>query len=479
MPIDTSIYNALLQKPKTVQEYDNEAQQAQSNRLTLQMTQAKMGEYQRGIAQENALADAYKNSIGADGAVDRNKLYTTVASSGLGAKLPGIQKGFADTDKAQGEIAKQKVELLDAKLKQSRAMLDSVTTPEQYLAWHEANHKDPILGPELASRGITAEQARASIIQGTSTPEGFRTMLQKSALGIEEYTKQNKPSVHVQNLGGTSQVVSTPGMGGAPTVLSNAPITQSADSKATDMRVQSEGRLNRAQSDRQFTEKQKAEEGVAGDTSEGMVDLIGSGKMAPPTGYALRNPQILKMMERVAQKYPEFDATEYAGKTKAMRDFTTGKQGDSIRSFAVANDHLGQLGNLVDALNNGNTPLINKYGNIIAQQTGSVAPTNFDAAKGIVAKEVLKSIVAGGGGVEERQELAHLLDNAKTTKQLKGVIETYQHLMVAQKEGLTRQYEVSTGRKDAATRFDYSKKDAGTPASADAKPSLNDIFGGR
>jgi len=166
-------------------------------------------------------------------------------------------------------------------------------------------------------------------------------------------------------------------------------------------------------------------------------------------------------MERVAVKYPDFDATEYEGKKQAMRNFATGRQGDSIRSFAVASDHLKQLDSLVDALNNKDIPLINKYSNLIAQNTGSAAPTNFDAAKGIVAKEVLKSIVAGGGGVEERQELSHLLSNAKTGPQLKGVIQTYLHLMEAQKDGLERQYEVSTGRKDAKTRFDYGKK-AGT-----------------
>jgi hypothetical protein len=207
----------------------------------------------------------------------------------------------------------------------------------------------------------------------------------------------------------------------------------------------------------QFDKEQAV--GTGPDASEAMIDAIGMGKMAPPSGYALRNPKMLQMMERVAQKYPEFDATEYDGKKRAMRDFTTGRQGDSIRSFAVATDHLTQLKGLIGALDNKDIPLVNKYANIIAQQTGSTAPTNFDAAKGIVAKEVLKSIVAGGGGVEERQELAHLLDNAKTTKQLNGVVDTYLHLMGAQKQGLERQYELSTGRKDAATRFNY-KSDA-------------------
>ncbi|NHZ93630.1 hypothetical protein F2P45_32220 [Massilia sp. CCM 8733] len=247
-------------------------------------------------------------------------------------------------------------------------------------------------------------------------------------------------------------------------------VNQSANSKADDRRAAA----SRAQSAGQFNarmafDKQQVE-GTGPDASDAMIDAIGTGKMAPPSGYALRNPKMLNMMERVAQKYPDFDATEYDGKKRAMRDFTTGKQGDSIRSFAVASDHLGQLKNLITELGNGNTPLVNKYSNIIAQQTGSAAPTNFDAAKGIVAKEVLKSIVAGGGGVEERQELAHLLDNAKTTKQLNGVVDTYLHLMAAQKSGLERQYELSTGRKDAKARFDYKSEAESGPAAPSAQP---------
>jgi hypothetical protein len=89
----------------------------------------------------------------------------------------------------------------------------------------------------------------------------------------------------------------------------------------------------------------------------------------------------------------------------------------------------------------------------VAAQTGSAAPTNFDAVKAIVAKEVVKAIVAGGGGVAEREELAHLLDNAKSPAQLKGVIGHILDLMDAQRAGLLDQYERTTGRKDGDTTF--------------------------
>jgi hypothetical protein len=41
-------------------------------------------------------AEAYKSSLNADGTVNRNNLYTSLAQRGLGAKLPTVQKGFAD-----------------------------------------------------------------------------------------------------------------------------------------------------------------------------------------------------------------------------------------------------------------------------------------------------------------------------------------------------------------------------------------------
>ncbi|CUI03872.1 hypothetical protein BN2497_2521 [Janthinobacterium sp. CG23_2] len=277
----------------------------------------------------------------------------------------------------------------------------------------------------------------------------------QNLVGMDQYTGQVKSSIGKQQ----------------------TPDSMADDRRAAAIRAQSASQFGQ----RLSFDKQQVE-GTGPDASEAMVDAIGTGKMSPPSGYALRNPKMLQMMERVAQKYPDFDATEYDGRKRATRDFATGKQGDSIRSFAVASDHLGQLKGLITALDNGNTPLVNKYSNIIAQQTGSAAPTNFDAAKGIVAKEVLKSIVAGGGGVEERQELVNLLDNAKTTKQLNGVVDTYLHLMAAQKSGLERQYELSTGRKDAATRFNYKADASGghggaqQPAAAGSKSiSLSDI----
>ena len=68
-------------------------------------------------------------------------------------------------------------------------------------------------------------------------------------------------------------------------------------------------------------------------------------------------------------------------------------------AFGSAVKHLETLGGLIDALKNKDTIQLNRLNNLW-RQTGQTAVTNFDAAKGIVAKEIMKSIVTGGGGVK-------------------------------------------------------------------------------
>lgn len=148
--IDTGIYNNLLRRPKSVAEYDAEAMAGQQNKLALQMSQAKMSEYQRGIEQENALGQAYKDSTGTDGKIDRNKLFTSVAQSGQGSKLPGIQKGFSDQDKADLEAGKAK---LEAGLKQYEAMAQIMSGVRDQASYDAARQQAmQVMGPEAAAR---------------------------------------------------------------------------------------------------------------------------------------------------------------------------------------------------------------------------------------------------------------------------------------------------------------------------------------
>ena len=189
------------------------------------------------------------------------------------------------------------------------------------------------------------------------------------------------------------------------------------------------------------------------------LQAVIEGRAKFPSAMAIRrDPSMARLAEAVFRVDPDYDETRYATRQKAANDFTTGIQGKQLLAFSSAVKHLETLGGLVDAMANGDTVQLNRFSNLLQKQTGGVPVNNFEAAKGIVAKEIMKSIVTGGGGVEERQELNHLMDSAKSPEQLRGVINTYHELMNAQKENLLIQRDAAGLSR--STLPDYSKHSA-------------------
>jgi hypothetical protein len=144
---------------------------------------------------------------------------------------------------------------------------------------------------------------------------------------------------------------------------------------------------------------------------------------------------------------------DVGAKAKATKDFSTGIQGRQVTAFNTAIDHLATMDKLSDALQNGDVKLINSLGNVVARQTGQPAPTNFDAAKQIVTAEVIKAVVASGGGVTERQEAERNFAAANSPAQLKGLVQTYKKLLGGQLNSLGLQYESTTGKKDFESKL--------------------------
>ena len=99
-------------------------------------------------------------------------------------------------------------------------------------------------------------------------------------------------------------------------------------------------------------------------------------------------------------------------------------------------------------MKNGNVQGINKIYQTSGTWMGSSAPTNLDAAKQIVGAEIMKAIVANGGGQYEREEAANAVNNIKSPEQLTGYVDTMQKLLAGQLKSLEKQYQVTTTRND-------------------------------
>lgn len=188
--------------------------------------------------------------------------------------------------------------------------------------------------------------------------------------------------------------------------------------------------------------------------NQGMADMIAHYAAAPLTGYALRSAAGQQIMEDVRKINPQYNANLYPVIGKTMQAFSVGPQGTRLASINVAIQHLEVLGSLADALSSGDTRSVNAAKQAFEKQFGSPAPTNFDAIKNIVGQEVVKAVVAGGGGEAERQEAANAFNRVGSPAQLAGAIKSVEKLMAGQVVGLRQQYESLTAQAPGVTPFD-------------------------
>lgn len=236
------------------------------------------------------------------------------------------------------------------------------------------------------------------------------------------------------------------------------------------------------------TQSGTAEGGLSEDSVDQMAQrLLNGDKKSDVIGNFGRGAQgavdLRRIQNRMAElaKQQNIDPSKLqniqmdaAAEGKAIKDFTTGKQGNNVRSFNTALEHLDTLHEASQALNNGDIQLFNKIGNAWNSATGKAAPTNFEATKKIVADEIVKAIVGTGGGVTDREKAAETIQSANSPAKLNGAIEQYKELMAGQLKGLNQQYKASTSRDDFSERFltekskkyvsPESKKDSGGAA---------------
>lgn len=410
MPIDPSIalgYRGI-EVPNQLAQFGQVAQ-IQNAQQANQLNEMKMAEYERARREEEGIRNYLAGTPSATSPEARAGL--------LKFGKTGLEYGklLNEADKAAVDLGKTKAEATIKQTDVFRNLLGSVQTPAQAAQWVQAQYADPILGPVV--KQVPMEQAIAGI---PSDPKAFADWKNQNAIGMTEWAKRN---------------------------------TMTAAEKAVDARAR----------------ERLAAETAASELSPQTIDFVAetyrqTGQL-PPLGMGKAAVNMRqKVLDRAAQlamgtggtAKPAAEAAadvkaakaDTAAQASAIKDFSSGVSARRVTANNTAINHLGTMEKLADDLANNDTRVFNAAANAIGKQLGTAAPTNFDAARQLVASEVIKAVVANGGGVTERQEAAEQFARANSPAQLKGVINTYKELLGGQLASLGQQYETGTGRKD-------------------------------
>ena len=215
---------------QNVQQPNMLAHYAQMMAIQHAQNQNELAQYQMSTARRN---DEVQNSLlrdlraaGSDTAA-QEKAFIHAGKAMEWAKL---QEERAKAAHTTAQTDKLGVDILGEKIQQSRRMLDTVTTPEEYMAWHRANHADPVLGKYFASRGVTAESAQAQIQQALQQPDGFARLLTASKVGAEKSLENHFAE---QGSGQQKWMAAVPKYGpGAAQIVPGTIVNQVADPNA-------------------------------------------------------------------------------------------------------------------------------------------------------------------------------------------------------------------------------------------------------
>lgn len=238
------------------------------------------------FAQSGGDSAKYLQALAAGG---NYKAYRDVQKAALEAEKERATIGHlgAQTSNQNATAAKNLTERDAKAISMHRDMLAGVNDPQAAAQWLVAGYQDPITGP-IMQRLSPLEEALKRI---PSDPAQFEQWKQQSALGATKFIEMNKPTIHMQNLGGTSQVIATPGLGGPVSVLSNTPITQSADNAAT----QATARRGQNMTDARARElnaltKEGQQTQVVNDPNQGILLVNKSTKTVVPAKFADGRP---------------------------------------------------------------------------------------------------------------------------------------------------------------------------------------------
>ncbi len=260
----------------------------------------------------------------------------------------------------------------------------------------------------LRSSGISPQEAGSKAMLAVMNPEAGKTILQEALTNREKFQKVGQdPVTGVDQYGFVNEREQT---------INGKPL----------------GALGTAQNTNSLGDTSLTGEPYLQSLPENIrsqVKAIVEGRMQPPSGFALKSPQIQALMRAAAQYEPGFDLTKWGSRAATAKDFASGQAAKNVTSLNTVVGHLADLKEKADALDNYSIPTVNSVKNVFNSETGDPRVNNFNLARNAVADELAKVFKGSGISDHEIAQWKGTLNASQSPEQLKGAVKTAIGLM--------------------------------------------------
>lgn len=190
------------------------------------------------------------------------------------------------------------------------------------------------------------------------------------------------------------------------------------------------------------------------------VKAYAEGRRPFPTGMSMFRLQPL--IKLVGQYDPTFDASNYNARNKVRTDLESpsGTGGKTVNALNTAISHAGKLSDLIEALDNSDTPAANVVMNWWNKQTGGTKVTNFEAVQPQLMKEVERLWRGAGGSQGDIDALKASLGPNMGRQQQREALMNFVGLMEGKLQSTEQQRDNALGPlagKSVPILFEQSK----------------------
>jgi len=192
------------------------------------------------------------------------------------------------------------------------------------------------------------------------------------------------------------------------------------------------------------------------------VVQIANGDMNPPIGRMAETPEGKRTLDALMQYEPTgYSKISDATRMKTAKDFTPGGTQGKVMGFAAkALDHLAQMQEYAEKLDNSSIPLFNPLTNEYEKQTGGSNYTSALQQRDYVVKELEKFLKGGTPASADVRHALDAIDLNGSPQQMQKAFDTVKDLIIGQVDPLVDQYKDAMGTRAAHIKDgrDYLKQ---------------------